>query len=260
MIIVLFHFFDIIYHLFSFLISIFNIDFIFFNKDEFISNLFNDYDNSNIINNDNDDNNDNKDNKDNKDNNDNKGKKLVSVHSDSDKDNDSYRIIVDKEFVGNTLETLGQASKIIIKEITPNIGAAGAGGAAAAAMVKASTTLPPMQRAVAIGGTAFITSASVKLGLEAASKISDNIDLLMSSTDTDTKSEPEQNNPDIDFDNLDYPIDISFVNSPIEIGDTSPLEFLLTTQLTFNIFILFLISNYKLFYYFFFFFFFFFFL
>ena len=82
-----------------------------------------------------------------------------------------YEIKINKNLVDNTLQTVGEATKISVEKIGFNMGAGAAAGQVAGQAFKATSGLPPLQRMGEIGIMALVTAASVKLGLEIGSLI-----------------------------------------------------------------------------------------
>ena len=84
-----------------------------------------------------------------------------------------YEIKINKNLVDNTLQTVGEATKISVEKIGFNMGAGAAAGQVAGQAFKATSGLPPLQRSFRgeIGIMALVTAASVKLGLEIGSLI-----------------------------------------------------------------------------------------
>jgi hypothetical protein len=133
--------------------------------DNFVNHLPNNYDNATSDNNINVEN---------------KSKELIKVQTDSDNNNNKeyYSFRVEKDLVNKTLNSIGEAGKIALEQIAPNVGAGTAAGAATAAIVKATSGLPPLQRTVAIGGTALVTALSTKVGIAAGDSIIKNNKLI----------------------------------------------------------------------------------
>lgn len=171
-------------------------------------------------------------------NNENKGKDIVNVNVQSEaytKNKNYYTFQADKKIVDKTVEAIGEASKMVVQQIAPNIGAGSAAGAAAAAMVKATSGLPPVQRIGLIGATALITATSAKIGLDIGTKLTQNSNIVSQIKNS------KFSHPNID--RIPSP-DNNFINSTLEKGDLieqSPLEVLLMYQFTLNVFILILI-------------------
>lgn len=102
-------------------------------------------------------------------------------------------------------------------------------------MVKATSSLPPVQRAVVIGGTAGITAAATQIGLGVGSSVFKNSEDILSIANS-KHSDPDINRiPSPDIDNI-------FINSILEKDELrSPLEELLIYQFLLNLLILMLI-------------------
>jgi hypothetical protein len=131
--------------------------------------------------------------------------------------NDKYNFSIKKEVVNKALDTVSTASKIAFEKVLPNVGAGAAGGAAASAMIKATSSLPVVQRLAIVGATAGITAMSTQAGIMAGTGLLDKSDIINKSphADPNIKRIPS---PDIE------PFS---VNSPLE---TSPIETLLSSQ------------------------------
>src|ERR1700720_3666282 len=171
----------------------------------------------------------------------NKGKELVNIQSEIDENDEEYlKIKVKKQLVDNTLQTVKEIGKFALEKIAPNLGVGTAAGYATAAMIKATKALPPLQRGSAIAGTAFITAASTKAAIDITSGALKNSDLVIDIT--------KSKHADPNVDNIPSPDDLFDINSPLEseggiVLDEAPLEVLLTSIFTLNIFILFLVLS-----------------
>jgi hypothetical protein len=167
------------------------------------------------------------------------GKEIINVNSEiSTKNNtENYNFQINKDLMDKGLQSVSEMSKAVVQQIAPNIGAGAAAGTATAAMVKATTGLPAFQRMGLIGGTAVITAASTKVGLnigKAISKESDIMDSIKNSEFCDSNIE-----------RIPSPDNI-FINSVLEKNEqinieNSPLEVLLTSLFTLNVLTLLLI-------------------
>ncbi len=152
--------------------------------------------------------------------NDSNGNKNIVNITDNSKNiysnNDSYSITINKDIVHKTMDRLGDLGKTTIEHIDPNIGGTVAAGHVGAAMLKATTGLPPLQRAGALAGSTLISAATTKVGLGIGQNIINNSDFMSSI------SQSSHGNPDIN--RVPSP-DNTFINSPLENGDLlrSPL-------------------------------------
>jgi len=143
-----------------------------------------------------------------------------------------YQFSASKGAVDNGLQAGKEVLKVVLSEGLTSYGAATAAGTAAGAAIKATAGMPPFQRAALVGGTTFMTAATTSLGLRVGKHLGRNLDL-----DTNLKISKNNNNPDID--SVPSPTD-NIINSPLEIGDISPLEELLTDMFKINILLSFL--------------------
>jgi hypothetical protein len=170
-----------------------------------------------------------------------KGKDLLNIKVEKDNNNEYYNARNEKNIMDNTIEKVGNLLINAAEKVAPNLraGAFSAAGSATAAMIKATGSFPPFQRAGAIAGTAFITSATSKIGLGVGSSILKNSDIL-SSIEKSKHSDPDISRiPSPDMDN-------NLINSIIENGEivkSSPLEELFYYQFVLNVFILILIIS-----------------
>lgn len=164
-------------------------------------------------------------------------KPIIDINSEIDASNkkEYYKFKLDKNLVDKTISNLGEASKAALQQIIPHIGAGTAADAAVGAKIKSTSGLPPIQRAGAIGATAFITAATTQVGLDVGAALTKN-----GTIDNAIKSSVHSN-PNVD--RIPSPGPDAFVGSPLEdsIIDTSPLEVLLTSMFTLNIFIIILV-------------------
>jgi len=145
---------------------------------------------------------------------------------------EQYQFSASKGAVDNGLQAGKEVLKVVLSEGLTSYGAATAAGTAAGAAIKATAGMPPFQRAALVGGTTFMTAATTSLGLRVGKHLGRNLDL-----DTNLKISKNNNNPDID--SVPSPTD-NIINSPLEIGDISPLEELLTDMFKINILLSFL--------------------
>jgi hypothetical protein len=131
--------------------------------------------------------------------------------------NDNYNFTIKKEVVNKALDTVITDSKIAFEKVLPNVGAGAAGSAAASAMIKATSSLPVVQRLAIVGATSGITAMSTQAGIMAGTVLLDKSDIINKSSHAD---------PNIH--RVPSPgIEPFSVNSPIE---TSPIETLLSSQ------------------------------
>jgi hypothetical protein len=138
----------------KYIIFIFLILLIFFIIDLIFPNLFNVFaygpDNDNINNN-----------------NSNNSKDLLNIKNTNENESEYVTVKIYKETLNEALNVVSDAAKFSSEKIIPNIGV----GTATGAMIKATTGLPPMQRAGAIAGTFFITACATKVGIHTGSLI-----------------------------------------------------------------------------------------
>jgi hypothetical protein len=160
-----------------------------------------------------------------------KSKDVLKVNTSIDNNNEEfYNLKVRKDIVNSTLETVKKAVEITVKNTVPSLGAGAATGAATAAMVKSTQGIPPVQRLGLIGATAVVTSGATAFGLKAGSALAKNIN-VSSIIENSRHADPDINRiPSPDLENI--------IQNPLEIGDTSPLETILTSIFAFNVFIL----------------------
>nr|UEK25977.1 apocytochrome b [Mutinus fleischeri] len=137
---------------------------------------------------------------------------------------DQYNLVVSKGVVDNGIQAGKEVLKAVLSEGITSLGASGAAGVAAGATIKSTVGMPPVQRAIALGGSTFITAASTTLGIKLGKSVISNLDI--------NKNIPENNNPDID--SIPSPTD-GFISSPLELGDISPLEEILINIFKLNI-------------------------
>jgi hypothetical protein len=148
------------------------------------------------------------------------------VKSEQTNDGDEYYSFkVKKSIVEEAKENLCLGAKVVFDNIVPNVGAGSAAGTAAAAMIKATTGMPPIQRAMAVSGISGITAAATVFGIEAGNALYKNVSVL----------ESQSSNSDHDIDRAPSP-DLSMINSSLEEYDNIiPLEVLLNTLFRFNV-------------------------
>jgi hypothetical protein len=153
---------------------------------------------------------------------------IISINRSTNLENkEEYKISISKDLVDNTLKIGGEFFKAAAEFISPNFGAGTAAGAAASAAIKSSSGLPPVQRAAIIGSSTLITAITSKVGLDIGAQVSKKMDIL----------EAIKKSKFADSDKLPNPED-TFINSPLEIGDSSPLENLLFDMFILNILLL----------------------
>jgi len=105
-----------------------------------------------------------------------------------------------------------EGAKMVAEHVIPNLTTGFVGGSVGVAMAKATTGMPPAQRALLVAGTAGATAASVTIGNKLGADISKNIDI------TSSIKNSRHGNPDID--RVPSP-DQNMINCPIEKGDDS---------------------------------------
>jgi hypothetical protein len=153
---------------------------------------------------------------------------IISINRTTNLENkEEYKISISKDLVDNTLKIGGEFFKAAAEFISPNFGAGTAAGAAASAAIKSTSGLPPVQRAAIIGSSTLITAVTSKVGLDIGTQVSKKMDIL----------EAIKKSKFADSDKLPNPDD-SFINNPLEIGDSSPLESLLFDMFILNVLLL----------------------
>lgn len=157
-------------------------------------------------------------------------KDVVKVTTETDGNKDEYyNFKIRKDLFNEGLKNVGDASKMVLEKIAPNLGVGAAAGSAAAAAIKYTAGMGPLQRLAVIGSSAVVTAGGTKIGLDVGGAISKNMNI----------EEAIKNSPHADpqIDRIPSP-DI-FIHSPLE--ETSPLQDLLMYSLALDIFILLLL-------------------
>ena len=146
---------------------------------------------------------------------------------------------VDKKTGDNVFNVANKFLDTVAKvadNISTNIGMGTAVGGVGSAMVKHTVGTPPLQRGAMIGMTCAVTALGTKIGMEGGAAIAKNINIK------DSIKKSPHSDPDVE--KIPSPVDTNFtVPSILEdggnsIGDTSPLEMLLSHIFTLNILIL----------------------
>lgn len=167
---------------------------------------------------------------------------LLNINSSTDgKNNKFYNFSINKKFADTIVDKIGDATKVALSTIVPNIGAGAAAGTVGAAALKLSSGLPPLQRAAFVGASTLGSAATAKLGLDIGAAASKNLNIKES-----IKNSPHA---DVNIDSIPSP-DGGFINSVLEaseqINNYTPLEELIIYQFSLNaiilIFILILLS------------------
>lgn len=87
-----------------------------------------------------------------------------------DKNNEHYEFKAPKKVVNDVVDTLAKVATNVI----PNMGAAAAGGSMGSTALKLTNSLPPVQRAAAAAGSAFIGAAATASGIQAVNSVTGN--------------------------------------------------------------------------------------
>src|ERR1700727_1990191 len=156
--------------------------------------------------------------------------KLIEITTDTDKD--MYSLKISKELVHKGIQNVVTIGQMATEKVVGNVGVGTAAGTAAGSAIKYSVGMPPFQRLLVVGGTASVTAAGTKLGLEVAETLSKNINIKES-----IKNSPHG---DTQLDRIPSP-DSDFINSPLENDITSPLQDLLYYSFILDILILILL-------------------
>ena len=167
------------------------------------------------------------------------GREIAKVASESSSYNKgTYNVQLDKETVDNGFKALGKLGSDIVGTVIPSIGAFGAGATVGAAVVKSSSGLPIIQRAILGVGTTAVTTFSSVIAHDAAKQVK--TDNLRKEIEEVIKTSSHAN-PDVNT--VPSPTDEKFyANSPLESGDIrSPLEHLLLDSFLLDVMILLLI-------------------
>jgi hypothetical protein len=164
---------------------------------------------------------------------DNKSKNILSIQSETDDNSKQYYSFkADKNFIDKGINAVGIGVKTVIQNTGLSIGAASAAGVAASTVLKSTSGMPPVQRALLVGGMSAATAAGTTLGLKTGKILGDNInaDIIKNSAHAD---------PNIN--RIPSP-DLFVANSPLESNDVStPLEQLLGVIVSYQMLELFLL-------------------
>jgi len=87
-----------------------------------------------------------------------------------DRSNDHYEFKLPKKVVDNTVDVLAK----IVSNVTPNIGAAAAAGTIGSTTLKLTNGLPPIQRAAAMAGSAFVGAVATTSGIKTGNALFEN--------------------------------------------------------------------------------------
>ena len=168
-------------------------------------------------------------------------KEVISVIESTvtDSNKSTYEFKVDKEMVDNVARLTqvcikqvmikGAMSTVntVVNTVIPNIGAGAAAGAVWAAVVKATANAPLGGKLLAIGASTGVSALATQTGLNIGVTMTKNLDL----------NDLVKNSPHVVSDRIPSP-DPFFVPFVLESSDIeSPLEVLLSSQLTLNILI-----------------------
>jgi hypothetical protein len=77
---------------------------------------------------------------------------------------EQYVFKADKELMDSVVSGVKERAKMVVEHVIPNLTTGFVGSSVGVAMVKATTGMPPAQRALLVAGTSGLTSASVTLG------------------------------------------------------------------------------------------------
>jgi hypothetical protein len=138
----------------------------------------------------------------------------------------------DNNFIDKTFNAVGTSIKVISNTVGSNLGIASAAGVAASAMIKSTTSLPPVQRTLLVGGISAVTAAGTTLGIKTGESLANNISI-----------DSIKNSPHADPNINRVPSPDPFIaNSPLESNDiTTPLEELLGVIVSYQILELFVL-------------------
>jgi hypothetical protein len=164
---------------------------------------------------------------------DNQTKNILSIQSQTgDNNKEYYSFKADKNFIDKTFNAVGTSIKVISNTVGSNLGIASAAGVAASAMIKSTTSLPPVQRTLLVGGISAVTAAGTTLGIKTGESLANNIYI-----------DSIKNSPHADPNINRVPSPDPFIaNSPLESNDiTTPLEELLGVIVSYQILELFVL-------------------
>lgn len=155
-----------------------------------------------------------------------------------------YNLKLNKDLVDNSLNNVGESSKVVVEKIVPELGVSVAVDAATSAAVKTTVGMPLPQRMLTIGTIGAVSAIGTKIGLGVGNSITKNMDIK-----NIIKNSPHA---DLNPDRIPSP-DMNFINSPLERNElTSPIQELLfysfvldvSTLILFFIVILLLLNKY----------------
>lgn len=155
-----------------------------------------------------------------------------------------YNLKLNKDLVDNSLNNVGESSKVVVEKIVPELGVSVAVDAATSADVKTTVGMPLPQRMLTIGTIGAVSAIGTKIGLGVGNSITKNMDIK-----NIIKNSPHA---DLNPDRIPSP-DMNFINSPLERNElTSPIQELLfysfvldvSTLILFFIVILLLLNKY----------------
>lgn len=158
-------------------------------------------------------------------------KEVISVIESTvtDPNKSTYDFKVDKEVVDKVVKGTMSTFNTIVNTVIPNVGAGAAAGTVGAAVVKATANAPLGGKLLAIGASTGVTALATQTGLNISVAMTKNLDLnyLVKNSPHVTSSSDRVPSPD--------PFFVPSVLDSNEIE--SPLELLLSSQLTLNILI-----------------------
>ena len=155
-----------------------------------------------------------------------------------------YNLKLNKDLVDNSLNNVGESSKVVVEKIVPELGVSVAVDATSSAAVKTTVGMPLPQRMLTIGTIGAVSAIGTKIGLGVGNSITKNMDIK-----NIIKNSPHA---DLNPDRIPSP-DMNFINSPLERNElTSPIQELLfysfvldvSTLILFFIVILLLLNKY----------------
>ena len=155
-----------------------------------------------------------------------------------------YNLKLNKDLVDNSLNNVGESSKVVVEKIVPELGVSVAVDATTSAAVKTTVGMPLPQRMLTIGTIGAVSAIGTKIGLGVGNSITKNMDIK-----NIIKNSPHA---DLNPDRIPSP-DMNFINSPLERNElTSPIQELLfysfildvSTLILFFIVILLLLNKY----------------
>ena len=157
-------------------------------------------------------------------------KEVISVIESTvtDPNKSTYEFKVDKEVVNKVIKGTMSTVNTIVNTVLPNVGAGAAAGTVGAAVVKATANAPLGGKLLAIGASTGVTALATQTGLNIGASITKNLDL----------NYLVKNSPHVTSSDRVPSPDPFFVPSVLESSEIeSPLEVLLSSQLTLNILI-----------------------